>query len=47
MKVADQKTQRAEKKAEKRAEREASGKSRVDSLLHREHGDEDTEKPSE
>jgi uncharacterized membrane protein YbhN (UPF0104 family) len=47
VKVADQKTQRAEKKAEKRAEREASGKSRVDSLLHREHGDEDTEKPSE
>jgi hypothetical protein len=46
VKVADQKTARAEKKAEKRAEKEAEGKSKVDSLLHREH-DDDAEAPPE
>jgi glycosyltransferase 2 family protein len=47
VKVSDQKAQRAEKKAEKRAKRQADGKSRVDSLLHRNRGDEDTETPPE
>jgi uncharacterized membrane protein YbhN (UPF0104 family) len=46
VKVADQKTQRAEKKAAKRAEREAEGKSKIDSLLHREH-DDDAKTPPE
>jgi len=47
VKVADQKEQRAEKKAQKRAERQAEGKSKVDSLLHRNRDNGDSETPPE
>jgi hypothetical protein len=47
VKVADQKEQRAEKKAQKRAERQAEGKSKVDSLLHRDRDNGDSETPPE
>jgi uncharacterized membrane protein YbhN (UPF0104 family) len=46
VKVAEQKEQRAEKKQAKRAEREASGKSKLDSALHR-HRDSDAAQKDE
>ena len=42
-KTAEQKAARAEKRAAKRAEREAAGKSRVDSMLHRDRDDDQEE----